>query len=355
MSQQSQQHIPYLDGWRGVAIILVLICHFGNREYAKIGEFGVQMFFVLSGFLMSRLLFIRQVKINDFFAKRFSRIVPTFWLYIICVAIYASIFQPEIYKVSFKELSSTLFFLRTYFPAAMNIWDERWPIGHVWSLNVEEHSYIYLAALALVCRYIKFRHAPTIFLLGSTLVVFGIGVQYGMHGAPSGASPWSTRTECAALGLISAAALRVVREKSTIGWIQRVSPLLPVLAFAIAILCFTSDIQKGSNKLIAPLFLAFAITYLDVVPMIIKRFLAWPVLCWFGTCSFSLYLWQHPFFVATQHFGLSSLAGGALAIMVGTLSFYSFENPIRLRLNRAWESRKANRIIMVKMAEQTTV
>jgi len=74
------KNIAYLDGWRGLAIISVLVAHFsGPSSVAWMGGFGVALFFALSGFLMGRLLFIKRVALADFFARRFNRIIPTFF------------------------------------------------------------------------------------------------------------------------------------------------------------------------------------------------------------------------------------------------------------------------------------
>lgn len=81
-------HIPYLDGWRGVAIVLVLIGHFNDIGLVWLGPFGVMLFFALSGRLMCELLFIKKVELVTFFFRRFSRILPTFWLFLLIVFLY---------------------------------------------------------------------------------------------------------------------------------------------------------------------------------------------------------------------------------------------------------------------------
>jgi peptidoglycan/LPS O-acetylase OafA/YrhL len=93
---------------------------------------------------------------------------------------------------------------------------------------------------------------------------------------------------------------------------------------------------------LSPLCAAFSIVYLDRAPEIVRRLLANSVLCWFGRCSFSLYLWQQLFYTYKLALGVHYLAVwmGPLAIGVGAMSFYVVENPIRLFLNRAWTARQ---------------
>lgn len=330
---------PYLDGWRGSAILLVLGEHFFAPQKEWLGTFGVMLFFVLSGHLMSNLLFIKNVGLIDFFVRRISRIIPTFWLYVLAMIIYASTLQKERYGVPFGEAFSTLAFMRTYLPSGQNIWYAHWPIGNLWSLNVEEHSYVFLAIGALVCRIWNKKFAVGTFLWASTLAAFLLNVYY-QSAPPTIGSPWFLRSECAALGLLAAAAMRHTR--ATISWsrIQTAPPLLPILSYLVALACYSTYAHKGVDRTIAPICLAFSITYIDQVPAIFRSILSAKILQWFGLCSFSLYLWQQPLMMAAHELRMSSMAAFLAALLLGALSFYAFENPIRILINRAWSSRK---------------
>jgi peptidoglycan/LPS O-acetylase OafA/YrhL len=76
------QHLLYFDGWRGIAILLVLVAHF---NHAPVGGIGVTIFFALSGVLMTRILFIQGTPLNVFYRRRAARILPAFWLYVLLV------------------------------------------------------------------------------------------------------------------------------------------------------------------------------------------------------------------------------------------------------------------------------
>ena len=105
--------IPYLDGWRGLAIIFVLISHFGFQGHSWTGEFGVLLFFVLSGSLMGELLFIKRVRFKDFFFKRFSRVMPLFLVFVTTMAMVNNYVINASFVVSVSEFVATLLFLRT--------------------------------------------------------------------------------------------------------------------------------------------------------------------------------------------------------------------------------------------------
>ncbi len=147
------------------------------------------------------------------------------------------------------------------------------------------------------------------------------------------------RTECAAL--VAAAAVRVLRESTPHAALKSATPLLPVLWIVMGTACISTFTQWGGQYIIGPLCLALAINYLDCAPALVRRMLSNPVLRWFGRCSFSLYLWQQPFFIMALHGEIKPWLGCALGLVAGAVSFYALENPLRFRLNDAWSARKA--------------
>lgn len=130
------KHQQYLDGWRGMAISGVLLSHFAGLQVVNSGRLGVDLFFVLSGLLMSRILFEDKISLATFYRRRISRIVPVFALFLLVLF---SAFAAAGIAVSFKEALASATFTRTFF-GEVQIWDSEFPIGHLWSLNVEEHS-----------------------------------------------------------------------------------------------------------------------------------------------------------------------------------------------------------------------
>jgi peptidoglycan/LPS O-acetylase OafA/YrhL len=336
MNKSSARHIPYLDGWRGLAILGVLIGHFGgSSKTGWLGPFGVAMFFALSGYLMSELLFVKRVGLPDFFARRASRVIPAFWLFAGCMAIWSLLRGTWAQDVD--ELLSTIIFARTYFPADLSIWASHLPIGHIWSLNVEEHSYIFLALVALLARrHMRVPAAPA--LLGIVLLLIAVVFWYRIF-PPVGASPWHLRSEVAAIGIVSAAALHLALTQQILK-LPPYSALWAPPAFALAAICFSTYAHKGVDLWLAPLCLACVINVLDKMPGALHALLALPLLRWFGRCSFSLYLWQQPFFAAIKHNpDIHPLVLASGALLAGSLSFYAFEDPMRARLNRVWALR----------------
>src|SRR5262245_65289113 len=84
-SRRLKERLTLLDGWRGTAVIFVLLGHFLPVPLFNAGRFGVELFFVLSGRLMGELLFIRRESLPRFYWRRFTRIAPALYGYILAV------------------------------------------------------------------------------------------------------------------------------------------------------------------------------------------------------------------------------------------------------------------------------
>lgn len=336
MGLETGKNIPYLDGWRGLAILFVLLGHFGPESFWWLGRTGVVLFFVLSGLFMGRILFVRKVKLSSFFARRFTRIIPTMWLFLITMYFYAQYGQKHPYSIPVPEFLSSMFFLSTYFPRDISIWNTQWSNGHMWSLNVEEHSYIYLAFGAFIIAKSRGAITATTFLIGTLALSMVITMLYMIGALHEDTSPWRIHTEVASLGLLASATIAALRNQAREGKIMR-SPWIPLISIGVALYIFRPNRFNLWNASIiaAPIFAAIAVNYADNFPVFVKRFLSIAPLRWFGICSFSIYLWQAPFY-SMVHEGTPKYVGAVLAIVAGAISFYGFENPVRIYLNGRW-------------------
>ncbi len=159
------RHIDYLDGWRGLAIALVLQSHFLAIGGFNSGRLGVNVFFVLSGLLMGRILFIKRVPLGTFYKRRISRILPVFVAFVAIVYGAAYVLHHE----ERHYFMYTLTFTRAYLPAAASFWRSDIPIGHLWSLNVEEHCYLFLGLFTLIT-CLRGRDGPALLAVGTLCV-----------------------------------------------------------------------------------------------------------------------------------------------------------------------------------------
>src|SRR6185369_10595810 len=155
-------HIPVLDGIRGLAILLVLVAHFNGeailKEYyplvgpiatklALTGLMGVDLFFILSGFLITGILLKTKNSEHyflNFYARRVLRIFPLYY----GVLLFVFWVLPNIIKldVAAKYITSQQWWLWTYlnnFPGHPSLDSSKiYQLGHFWSLAVEEHFYL---------------------------------------------------------------------------------------------------------------------------------------------------------------------------------------------------------------------
>ena len=317
--------MSYLDGWRGLAILLVLEGHFLGLLPLNTGRLGVDVFFCLSGFLMSGLLFIKRQPLSIFYKRRISRVFPVFLFFV--VSIYG---LSELSGADFSsaEFFATLAFLRTYLPPEIGIWQGNIPIGHLWSLNVEEHAYLLMSFVTLL-PWARGREGWMLLLTGSLCIL--IGLMYVRLG-PLAPHSGDLGTEVAASHLFIAAGYRLVRERYR--W--TVSAWLPIVStFAAA--CLYSDVAPWwAHRLLSPCLLAFAVNHLADTPATVRTLLSSRLMTSFGIWSFSIYIWQQPFFVLRAEFAGGTASAFAVAMGVALMSYYFLENPCRRLLNARW-------------------
>jgi len=136
------QHIHVLDGWRGLSILFVLAAHLlplGDNSWqlnSMAGLLGMSLFFILSGFLITNFLYKNQ-NITVFLIRRFFRILPLAWLYIVIVL--------ALNSASCSEWLAHLFFYANWPPM-----DFLASTSHFWSLCMEMQFYMLVALLVLV-------------------------------------------------------------------------------------------------------------------------------------------------------------------------------------------------------------
>jgi len=170
---QSSSRIPELDGVRGVAILLVVICHyFGGdthgppnfpfslvKDVVSLFWCGVDLFFVLSGFLIGGILMDQRNSagyFKTFYVRRVCRILPLYFawiaLFFLVIAVFPAVVRSGWYSVEFRQLPhfsgwGYFLFVQNFWIAKFNDYGPDWT-GNTWSLCVEEHFYL-LAPLTI--------------------------------------------------------------------------------------------------------------------------------------------------------------------------------------------------------------
>lgn len=325
------KRIDYLDGWRGLAIVLVLQGHFFAIQGWHSGRMGVDVFFCLSGLLMSRILFQRRVPLTTFYKRRISRIIPAFFLYLLIVFGVAALIGKA---APAREVVPTLLFLRSYLPADLHMFASPYPIGHLWSLNVEEHSYIFLSLLTLL-PFLRGREGGA--LIACAFVTIAIHLSYFEFPAIAPPIEYWVRSEVAATNLLLSAGYALLRDRTA----PHVRPWMPVAAFAVATALYVGSVVPWMMTMtVAPFFLAFTVNHLAEAPEWVRTGLSFSPLRLLGIGSFSIYLWQQPFYQYKKdlfaNLPFHAALGLGAAVAIGFLSFYAYENRVRAWLNRVW-------------------
>ena len=324
-------NVAVWDGWRGLAIACVLVGHFGQTGFIKEDRLGVDLFFALSGMLMARLLFEKRTDLKTFYVRRFSRIFPALLGFVIFCFAVASLLG---WAYTPLEVLTNLSFLRTYIPADPHIWSGEVPVKNLWSLNVEEHTYVILSLLAVLALTIK----QTRFAL-MTLGLASVGISLAYNATQNYQDTFFLlRTECAIGFIVIPAAYRLHLATTTAP--RRVAAWWPPLALLLAAACYLDATPFWLSFTLPPFLLAFAINHLTDARGLFLRLLSSKSLRLLGLWSYSVYLWQQPFYeykwaLPGPYWGLPL----AMSLLAGILSFALIESPVRVFINGRWERR----------------
>lgn len=327
--QTIDNHVGHLDGWRGLAIFTLLLGHFFPVPGLNFGTVGVNLFFVLSGLLMGGLLFQKREPIPRFYRRRIARIIPAHVAFLLIIAIVnTTIGLP----FSLREFLSALLFVNNYIPPDGGPGHAVMPLGHIWSLSVEEHSYIALSLIAIVSRKRLLSSAIGVGALFVATASFALHYQW--ENPPQLEFAQWLHTEVAAYGLL-ATALWVSAGKP---WPQKLTSesAAPALLL-IGIALHWWSMPLAVQRLLGVGCFAGAICALSVNKGWFATVLFWMPLRQLGLWSFSIYLWQQPFYLwMHSDTRLSPILALTLALICGLISYYLIERPARTYLNTHW-------------------
>jgi peptidoglycan/LPS O-acetylase OafA/YrhL len=351
-------YLPGLDGIRALAVIGVLLYH-ADLSWLPGGYLGVDVFFVLSGFLITSLIleeFDRsgRVDFKRFYLGRARRLLPALLLVLAVVSLAAAIvYRDAARQVASDALASLLYVNNWWYIAADQSYFEfigRPPLlKHLWSLAVEEQFYLIWPAIAfLVMRRFARRG---VLLVAMTLAIASTGWMVWMSvtsGFPDFADPSRAYfgTDSHSMGLLVGAALATLwrpgRMRATLSQggtaiitAVGVAALLAVMWFFLFVGEFTPWMYRGGFLLLAGIVaLLIAATSHPASPL--GRAMGTQPWRYIGQRSYGLYLWHWPIFMVTRPTLDIPLDGVpllllrlALTVGVAELSFRYLEMPIR--------------------------
>lgn len=318
-----RERVLFLDGWRGLAILSVFLGHYVGTPGIQIGRFGVELFFVLSGRLMAEILFVEQFPLAEFFKRRIARIWPAMFVFVLVSALVFGL--TGLLKVDLLHIVAALTFTINYLGAPnlqLPIYD------HIWSLCVEEWAYVLLGGLAVFARrgawdvkWLIAAIAVACALNGAVQTALG-GLYYEVY--------WRTDVRIASI-LAGAAVYLHLRTRSSPPW-------LPIAAGVLGLVLSTNPVPDVVKYTLGTLCLAVSVVTLPSASRLVLSVLEHPVIVRIGLWSFSLYLWQQPFYKLRGQFPTVVLLAAAVAC--GLVSFYFVEQPARRWINTMRRSRQ---------------
>ncbi len=332
--------LPGLDGLRAVSIILVVLCHINMlpdfpHHYSLLdgiairGHFGVNIFFVISGFLITWLLLGEELKtgrivLRQFYIRRAFRILPPAFTYLLFVAVLTCV---GLSMASWRDILAAALFVR-------NLVGSSDDTRHYWSLAIEEQFYL-IWPLMLVILPKKFRLPVVICLI--LVAPIWININFHIFKEKVNYSRSDLRYGELMMGCLLALLRKIPR---TLDWLRH--PMIQnQLAFIIyvAIIVFLMlplpkiPIISACFSTICAICIALAINFLiEGRPCFINWiFNALPMI-WIGQLSFSWYLWQQIFCYKPVGLRVSLPWSIILSLSMAALSFYVIERPVlRLR------------------------
>lgn len=336
---------PALDGLRGFAVLVVLAGHL-HLPRAGHGALGVDIFFTLSGFLITALLTeewlrTRHIQLKSFYLRRVLRLYPALLLMLLAVS--------PITPAREYILSSLAYV--TNWVIALKILPLNLELGHTWTLSIEEQYYLlWPPLLYFTLRRLAPRQA---ILIPLSLAALSFLQRILIWQASGDFWRYNAGTDAHADGLLLGSALGLAAAAGLLPKAEKARPLLwpaTLLATGATLWVTVVDPQPDGFIALVGILMVSIATLLLIGSLVLYPSVAWTRLFEFkplvkvGVISYGLYLWQTPIIVLLnlEALGLSPTASGAvktgLVFLVAFLSYRYLERPI-LRLKDRFAAR----------------
>jgi peptidoglycan/LPS O-acetylase OafA/YrhL len=364
-----EQRNTSIQGLRGLAVLLVVLFH--SNALIRGGFLGVDVFFVISGFVITGMVHREWIATGDFdpisfLSRRAKRLLPSLYLLLLLILIYSMLFESWILEQTRTQMT-ILFALfsfsnwrfafeqQNYFSLS----NDSNPLLHTWSLGVEEQFYLLFPSVVLILiSYMKSKYFHNSVVTSVAFLVFFVSLyiqihfslissddvsqllplrqvvhnifhpfygtvgrvwefMFGIFGYFIAKKRFKLRTEASTLlgftGVFVIATTSLIADDSVPTW----SWANVLVCSATALTLIATDKHKGRQ-------------ILDSRPMV-----------WIGDRSYGWYLWHWPIIVGIQrHFGHSiqnSITASIIGLLISSVTLRLFENPIRLKI---WSAKK---------------
>lgn len=352
-------YTPEFDGMRGMAILAVMVYH-ASTSYLQGGFIGVDIFFVLSGFLITFLIMNEydaslSLNLKNFYIRRALRLAPALLTLLLVFSLYSiATLSKEKSESNLIDAIISLFYMSNW-ARAFSIHPPDY-LGHTWSLSIEEQFYILWPVTLwglLRCihnrwtiAFIAFAIAVLSWLLRIYLIQNNASIDRLYNGLDTHADP--LMIGCV-LGIVLSSGL--ISEKLQIS----LSKYLPVLAYLAITGLFLASVNVAYTSLHMYYWAIFVIEVLTAILILyvfnsedslLKKLLSMKWLVWIGSISYGLYLWHYPIYRLMENLHYSSFEvitfGSFCTFLISIFSFYIIEKPILKLKSRYGNINKVN-------------
>ena len=338
-------HRPALDGIRTIAVYLVVLFHSGLSQFSG-GYIGVDLFFVLSGFLLTNVMLTDvdehgTLRFGWFYGRRVRRLLPAAVVAVIGISCTFLLITSVVRRLPLVEdaRSALLYFANWHFLGAQNDYFavdvDKSPFLHFWSLSVEEQFYFVYPALLLVLTRLSRRSSRPLFLGLGALLAFSLASQfYWAHVDPNHAYYGSdARFYQLASGALLACALRSRSQVRFGSGFRLVAPLglVVILVFGTGLVAYAPS-SRGLAATVGGVLLIAGVMIRG--EDVLSRSLGRRTPAYLGRISYGTYLWHWPVILVIGEFvvlPVSMLALSAIIVATGlaAVSYSVLEMPIR--------------------------
>lgn len=335
------RYISELDGLRGIAILMVIAIH-AHLPFAGGGFLGVDLFFVLSGYLITTLLLKEQqatgdINFKSFYWRRCIRLFPVLFAFLVLYLALGLIFASNKFNILRNWL--IVFFYGTSWTRALFGGPSSW-VGHTWSLSIEEQFYLLwpvilykarrvnpkkmIAALVATCIIVVFyRYSLLVYGVKTDRIFFGFDTRMdaliigctmayllNRRFAFMDSAPWNIVLKACALSGVVFMAYEFAFPSDKSNWFWSYGLSLVTISSAFIILFILSNPDSIFTRLLRNKGVVYT-----------------------GKISYGLYLWHYPIFSFLQEYTRLTLTaqviiGVTLSYAVSSLSFYLLERPL---------------------------
>lgn len=338
-----QRYRPDIDGLRALAILAVMAFH-AFPDMVRGGFVGVDVFFVISGFLISGIV-LDHLKSNDFsfidfYKRRIKRLLPALLTVLLfCGGAGWIILSPEEYKQLGKHLAGGAGFISNFVlwteAGYFDKFSESKPLLHLWSLGIEEQFYMIWPLLLVLLWRCRWPLLPLIFILG--LISFGLNIYLiHQHTALTFYLPFTRFWELLAGALLAQNARRSQPLFNHLpAALKHLEAALGLSLVLLAIVWLKKDFSFPGWWAALPVAGTALLIHAGPITLLHRKVLAHPLLVAIGTISYPLYLWHWPLLTGLRLMDIDPPSvyarSLALALSVGLawLTYRYIEKPVR--------------------------